>query len=227
MSITLKELPEYERPYEKLELYGESELSNSELLAIILASGTKEETSIQLAYKVLSLGRNSTESELRYLQAVSLEELKKIKGIGRVKAIRIKAAFELAKRLSRPTRNEIIVSSSKDIAQLFMEEMRFEKKEIVKVVILNNKNRILKIQNVSLGGANYAVVEPKEILAEPVKMGATKIILIHNHPSGNPTPSREDFEVTKRIGLCAKMMGIELVDHIVIGDGEYKSVSVG
>ena len=112
MSITLKELPEYERPYEKLELYGESELSNSELLAIILASGTKEETSIQLAYKVLSLGRNSTESELRYLQAVSLEELKKIKGIGRVKAIRIKAAFELAKRLSRPTRNEIIVSSS-------------------------------------------------------------------------------------------------------------------
>ena len=128
MSITLKELPEYERPYEKLELYGESELSNSELLAIILASGTKEETSIQLAYKVLSLVRNSTESELRYLQAVSLEELKKIKGIGRVKAIRIKAAFELAKRLSRPTRNEIIVSSSKDIAQLFMEEMRFEKK---------------------------------------------------------------------------------------------------
>lgn len=219
-------MPEFERPYEKLELYGESTLSNSELLAIILESGTKEETSIQLAYKVLSIGKNSEESELRYLQSVSLEELKKIKGIGRVKAIRVKAAFELAKRLSRPIKKDMIVASSKDVAQLFMEELRFEKREYVKLVILNNKNRILRIQNISLGGANYAVIEPKEILAEPIKMGATKIILVHNHPSGNPTPSREDYEVTKRIQMCAKMFGIELIDHLVIGDGNYRSAVV-
>ena len=219
-------MPEFERPYEKLELYGESTLSNPELLAIILESGTKEETSIQLAYKVLSIGKNSEESELRHLQSVSLEELKKIKGIGRVKAIRVKAALELAKRLSRPIKNDMIVTSSKDVAQLFMEELRFEKREFVKLVILNNKNRILRIQNISLGGANYAVIEPKEILAEPIKMGATKIILVHNHPSGNPTPSREDYEVTKRIQICAKMFGIELIDHLVIGDGSYRSAVI-
>ena len=104
-----------------------------------------------------------------------------------------------------------------------MEEMRFEKREIVKVVILNTKNKILRILDVSLGGTNYAVIEPKEILAEPIKMGADKIILIHNHPSGNATPSREDFEVTKRISVCAELFGIKLLDHIVIGDGEYRS----
>lgn len=190
MTITVKKIPETERPYEKLELYGEQTLSNSELLAIILESGTKEETSIQLAYKVLSLGTNSEESELRYLQAVSIEELKKIKGIGRVKAIRIKAALELAKRLSKPIKNDIIVTSSKDVAQLFIEELRFEKRECVKLVILNNKNRIMRIQDISLGGTNYAVIEPKEILAEPIKMGATKIILLHNHPSRKSNTKR-------------------------------------
>ena len=223
MAITVKKLPEFERPYEKLELYGEKALSDSELLAIILETGTKEETSIELAYRVLSLGKNYHEGGLRYLQSISLEELKKIKGIGRVKAIRIKTVMELAKRHAKPIKNEVIVTSSKDVASLFMEELRFEKREIVKLVILNNKNKILRIQDISLGGSNYAVIEPKEILVEPIKMGATKIILVHNHPSGNPTPSGEDFEVTKKIQMCAKMMGIELIDHLVIGDGDYRS----
>lgn len=119
--------------------------------------------------------------------------------------------------------NEVFIKSSNDVARIFMEEMRFEKREIVKVVILNTKNKILRILDVSLGGTNYAVIEPKEILAEPIKMGADKIILIHNHPSGNATPSKEDFEVTKRISVCAELFGIKLLDHIVIGDGEYKS----
>lgn len=223
MSFNMKKMPEAERPYEKLELYGESTLSNSELLAIILESGTKDETSIQLAYKVLALSNDSEENELRFLQTLSIEELKKIKGIGRVKAIRLKASLEIARRLSKPIKRELYVSSSKDVAKLVMEELRFEKREIVKTIILNNKNKVLKIQDVSLGGANYAVIEPKDILSEPIKMGATRIILIHNHPSGNPTPSREDYEVTKKISTCAKMFGIDLVDHVVIGDGEYRS----
>lgn len=226
MTLRVKELPEYERPYEKLELYGEESLSNSELLAIIIESGTKKETSIQLAYKILSLGNDFEGNELRYLQSINLEELKKIKGIGRVKAIRLKATFELAKRLSRPVKNEKIVKSSKDVASLFIEELRYEKKEKVKLVILNNKNKILRIKEISLGGASYAVVEPRDVLEEPIKMGATKIILVHNHPSGNPTPSAQDFEVTKRIKMCAKMFEIELIDHLVIGDGTYMSAMI-
>lgn len=215
-----------ERPYEKLELYGEKTLSNSELLAIIIESGTKDETSIQLAQRVISLGNSFTENKLRALQNLSLEELKKIKGIGRVKAIRLKAAFEIAKRLANPIESEIYVKSSEDVAKLFMEELRFEKREVVKILILNTKNKVLRIQDVSLGGTNSAIVEPKDILAEPIKMGANKIILLHNHPSGNATPSKEDFEVTKRIKICAEMFGIKLLDHIVIWDGEYRSAFI-
>lgn len=222
----MQELPMSERPYEKMELYGENALSNSELLAIIIESGTKDETSIQLAQRVISLGNSFTENKLRALQNLSLEELKKIKGIGRVKAIRLKAAFEIAKRLAQPIESEIFVKSSEDVAKLFMEELRFEKREIVKIIILNTKNKILRIQDVSLGGTNSAIVEPKDILAEPIKMGATKIILLHNHPSGNATPSKEDFEVTKRIRMCAEMFGIKLLDHIVIGDGEFRSAFI-
>lgn len=226
MSIKINKLPRYERPYEKLEMYGEKSLSNSELLAILIESGTKEETAIQVAQKVLLLGKENFENEFRFLQDISLDELKKIKGIGRVKAIRLKAAFEIAKRMSAPIENEIFVSSSSDVANIFMHELRYEKREIVKLVILNNKNKILRIQDISLGGTNYAVIEPKEILAEPIKMSANRIILLHNHPSGNATPSSEDYEVTRRIDLCAKMFGIELIDHIVIGDGEYKSALI-
>lgn len=226
MSIKINRLPRYERPYEKLEMYGEKSLSNSELLAILIESGTKEETSIQLAQKVLLLGKENFENEFRFLQDISLDELKKIKGIGRVKAIRLKAAFEIAKRMSKPIENEIFVSSSADVANIFMNELRYEKREIVKLIILNNKNKILRIQDVSLGGTNYAVIEPKEVLAEPIKMCANRIILLHNHPSGSAIPSREDYEVTRRIDLCAKMFGIELLDHIVIGDGEYRSALI-
>ena len=226
MTKRIQKLPMSERPYEKLEMYGEKTLSNSELLAIIIESGTKEETSIQLAQKVILLANGCTENKLRALQNLSLEELKKIKGIGRVKAIRLKAAFEIAKRLARPIENEIFVKSTDDVAKLFMEELRFEKREIVKIIILNTKNKILRIQDVSLGGTNSAIVEPKDILAEPIKMGANKIISLHNHPSGNATPSKEDFEVTKRIKICAEMFGIKLLDHIVIGDGEYRSAFI-
>lgn len=226
MSLKLQDLPISERPYERLELYGEESLSNSELLAIILGSGTKQESSINLAQKVLCLNNELSGNEFRFINDISLQELKKIKGIGRVKAIRIKATFEIAKRLSKPLNYEMTVNSSKDVAKIFMEELRFEKREIVKVVILNNKNKIIRIEDVSLGGTNYAMIEPKDVLSGPVKMCAGKIILIHNHPSGNATPSPEDYQVTKRIDLCAKMLGIELLDHIVIGDMSYQSVKI-
>lgn len=225
IDIKVKEIPLSERPYEKLEMYGESFLSNAELLAIIIGSGTRNETSIALAQRVLNFDEISS-GKIRNLMSISLEDLKRIKGIGRVKAIRIKALCEFAKRLERPNNNDIIIKSSRDAANLVMAEMRYEKKEYVKLIILNTKNKVLKIENISLGSTNYAIVEPRDILSIALKYCADKIILVHNHPSGNPTPSLEDISVTKRLKSCAEMIGIELLDHIVIGDGVYQSIKV-
>ena len=222
MPIKLKELPVCERPYEKLETYGEQTLSNAELLAIIIKTGTKEETAVGLAQKILN---NNSLGRLRHLQEIPLSELKTIKGIGRVKAIQIKAVCEIAKRMSRPINSsKICIKTSKDVAQLLMEEMRYLKREVAKVVLLNNKNIIQKIEDIALGGGNFACLEPKEILREAINIGANRMILVHNHPSGDPTPSKADYNTNDRIYEAAELMGIELLDHIVIGDGEYKSL---
>lgn len=184
MLLKMKELPISERPYEKLELYGEEMLSNAELLAIIIKTGTKKETAISLAQKILSLNKNYNKNNLRFLQEVSIKELTSIKGIGKVKAIQIKAACEIAKRIAKPIDiTKIKIKNTKDVANLVMSELRYEKREIAKVIILNNKNIVLRIVDISLGGANFACIEPKDILAEAIKMQAPKIILVHNHPS--------------------------------------------
>lgn len=225
MPIKMKELPLSERPYEKLEMYGAEVLTNSELLAIIIKTGTRDETSVMLAQKILNLKSDNGNQDLRFLQDISIKELMTIKGIGKVKAIQIKAIGELTKRLSKPINSmKIKVKSPGDIANLFMQELRYEKKEIMKLIILNSKNIIQKIINISLGATNSASVEPKEILLEAIKCQANRIILIHNHPSGDPTPSKADYLVTDRIYECADIMGIELLDHIVIGDGRYESI---
>ena len=228
MKLKMKELPISERPYEKLELYGAEVLSNAELLAIIIKTGTKKETAISLAQKILSLNKNYNKNNLRFLQEVSIEELISIKGIGKVKAIQIKAACEIAKRIAKPIDiTKIKIKNTKDVANLVMSELRYEKREIAKVIILNNKNIVLRIANISLGGANFACIEPKDILAEAIKMQSPKIILVHNHPSGDPKPSKDDFRITDRIYECADIMGIELLDHVVIGDGTYESILMG
>ncbi len=251
MTIKIKQLPETERPYEKLELYGEKMLSNAELLAIIIKSGTKENTSVELANKILSLTENNNSkleavtdkkqekivqdnSEkylqnnnnlLQSLQNISLEEYQKIKGIGKVKAIQLKAVCELARRMAQPlNKKNIKVRSSEDVAELLMQELRFETVEHVKLILLNAKNIILRIMDISKGGVNSAIVEPKEILQEAIKMGAPKILLVHNHPSGDSTPSNADIEMTKRLYSAANILGIQLLDHIVIGDRCYTSI---
>lgn len=210
MTIKIKQLPETERPYEKLELYGEKMLSNAELLAIIIKSGTKENTSVELANKVLSLitdnhvtndslsnktqdisckynsayNDNNSNNILQSLQQISLEEFQKIKGIGKVKAIQLKAVCELARRMAQPiNKRNIKINSSVDVAQLLMEELRFEKVEYAKLLLLNSKNILIRIIDVSKGGTNSAIVEPKEVLQEAIKSGIPKIILVHNHPS--------------------------------------------
>ena len=225
MTIKIKHLPECERPYEKMELYGEKMLSNAELLAIIIKSGTKENTSVELANKVLSMVDNQENNLLQSLQGVSIEEFQKIKGIGKVKAIQLKAVCELARRMAQPINKRAVkVKSSADVADLLMEELRFEKVEYVKLLLLNAKNMVTRILDVSKGGMNSAVVEPKEILQEAIKAGIPKIILVHNHPSGDSTPSQADIEMTKRLYMAANIVGIQLLDHIVIGNGCYTSI---
>ncbi len=224
MSIKMKELPISERPYEKLEMYGANSLSNAELLAIIIKTGTKEESSVTIAQKILNLNEDR-KNNLKFLQDISINELTKIKGIGKIKAIQLKAVSELTKRMSRPiTNNKIKITCPQDVANLLIDELKNEKRELVKVLILNSKNIIIKILDVSYGSSNLAIVTPKDILAEVIKMEAPKIILVHNHPSGDPLPSKADMAFTDRLIEASKLLGVELLDHIVIGHDSYESI---
>lgn len=224
MPIKMKQLPLSERPYEKLEMYGAHTLSNAELLAIIIKSGTKEESSIETAQKILSM-KNKNSDNLRFIQDMSIEEYTSIKGIGRVKAIQLKAVGEIAKRLSRPIENsKVKISSPGDVANLLIDELRYERREIVKVIILNTKNVVIKMVDICLGSNNSAILKPKDALIDAIKMGAPKIILVHNHPSGDPTPSKADIDFTKRLEQASSIVGIELLDHIIIGDSKFESI---
>ena len=225
MNIKMKELPVSERPYEKLELYGAENLTNSELLAIIIKSGTKENTALDLAKKVLSLNDSTNKEDISFLQEISIVDYMKIKGIGKVKAIQLQAVSELAKRINKPINNENIkIKESKDVAKLLMSELRYEKREKVKLILLNSKNIVVKIKDISYGGSNFAMIEPKEVLNEAIKLQAPKIILVHNHPSGDVTPSKADFNITDRIYEASEILGIKLLDHIIIGDNKYESI---
>ena len=225
MNIKMKELPISERPYEKLKMYGAENLSNSELLAIIIKNGTKECTAIDLVNKILKLNDNKEKEDLSFIQDISISEFMKIKGIGEVKAIQLLAVCELVKRINKPIDKENIkIKDAKDVAKLLMNELKYEKREIVKVILLNHKNIILKIKDISYGGTNFAMVEPKEILAEAIKLQAPKIIMVHNHPSGDVTPSKADFDITDRVYEASEIIGIQLLDHIVIGGNKYESI---
>ena len=209
--MKIKELPEVERPYEKLELHGEKALSNAELLAIIIKTGIKEKTSVEIANKILNLNNYQDKGDLNFLREVSLEELMKLKGIGRVKAIQIKAICEIATRMSKPSNyRKIQIKKPRDVAELLMNDLRFEKREIVKVILLNNRNVIIKILDVALGSGNSSSLNIRYILSETIKINAPKIILVHNHPSGDPTPTNIDVETTENLKEAAKILKIEL-----------------
>lgn len=224
MSIKIKQLPEIERPYEKMELYGEKALSNAELLAIIIKTGTKEESSVILAQKILNLNHNQN-NRLDFLRELTIDELMKIKGIGKIKAIQLKAVCELSKRMVTPVDyRKVKVKKPDDIVELLMEDLRQEKQEIVKLIILNTKNEITKMKNIALGGTNFVNISIKDILAEPIKMQAPKIILVHNHPSGDSKPSNADIDITKKVFNIAKMFDIKLLDHIVLGNMNFSSI---
>lgn len=224
MPVKIKELPKLERPYEKLEWYGEKVLSNAELLAIIIKTGNKKETSVQLAQKILNLDDTKTEG-INFLRNITIEELMQINGIGKVKAIQLKAVGELANRMTMPTNfKKIIIKEPFDLAKIMMEELRFQKKEIAKIVILSNKNEIIKMKEIAVGGSNFADIAIKDVLEEPIKMKAPKIILVHNHPSGDATPSQQDIVFTNHLYDATTLLGIQLLDHLVIGNKTYTSI---
>ena len=224
MSIKIKELPIIERPYEKLEMYGAENLTNSELLAIIIKTGTKEETSIGLAQKILKLN-DCEEKGLNFLRELTIEEFMKIKGIGKVKAIQLKAVCELSSRMNQDINYQTTkITNPKDVANILMDKMRFEKQEILQTIMLDNRNNIIKIKEIAKGTGNYVKASIKSILSEAIKIEAPKIILVHNHPGGDPTPSQKDIEFTRKVKQASEIMGIELIDHVIIGRVQYKSI---
>ena len=219
MPLKIKELPKSERPYEKLEKYGEKMLSNAELLAIIIKTGTKEENSIDIANRILLMSNS-----LKGLQNLSLTELENIKGIGKVKAIQLKSICELAKRMSKENDIMFQVKSPQDVAKIFFEEFKIEKQEIFKIIILNTKNYITKIIDFAKGKIDSINLDIKQILQEVIKQNADRIIIVHNHPSGDPTPSKADINFTKSLYKASEIIGIRLIDHIVIGFNKYESI---
>ncbi len=221
--LTLKELPESERPYEKCERFGPGALSDAELLAVIIRSGTKKERAVELAVRVLD--RPGAKKGLSALHYYSLQELKKINGIGRVKAIQLCCVAELAKRMQASVESEKqAFHSPESIAKAYMERMRHCRTEEIILLMLDTKGRKIADEVISKGTVNMSVLEPREVLCTALRYEAVFLILLHNHPSGSPMPSDADISVTRRLAEACEIVGIELRDHIVIGDNCYLSM---
>ncbi len=212
-----------DRPYEKFEKYGAEFLSDSELLAIIIKTGTKDKNCVEISKDIMGIKDNGLEG-FEYLYSCSIEELKCFKGIGRVKGIQIKAALEIAKRIKYQTKHIKKIISPKDVYNLLRLELEDSKVEIMKVISLNNRNEIKAISTISIGGVTKVSVGMKEVLVEPIKQMATSIVLVHNHPSGDPSPSKADINLTSKINDYANIFDIAVIDHIVIGRDKYISI---
>ncbi|WP_055340043.1 DNA repair protein RadC [Paraclostridium sordellii] len=208
-----------ERPREKMLSNGEKSLSNAELLAIILRTGTKKQSVLELANYIL----NKDSQGIRWLKDITVQELCEIDGIGISKATQIKAALELGIRISSAKPTKYKVTNPWYIYKYYMESLRYLNKEIFKIILLNTKNEIICDIDVSVGTLNMSLVHPREVFREAIKRNSNKIILMHNHPSGNIEPSNEDKNVTLRLIKCGELIGIEVIDHIIIGDGLYYS----
>ncbi|MBP2032989.1 DNA repair protein RadC [Clostridium algifaecis] len=219
-TLKIKDLPENERPRERLFRYGSEALSNVELLAILLGSGTKNENIISLSSKIIR-----DNGGLNGVFNSSLEDFTKINGIGKAKASKLLAMIELSKRFkSFKDGDNYKISSPKDAAFLVMEEMKLLKQEQLKVIMLNTKNIVINVKKVFVGSLNSSIVHPREVFNDAIKKSSASIIICHNHPSGDPTPSDEDIKVTIRIKECGEILGIQLIDHLIIGNGIYISL---
>ncbi|WP_024613305.1 DNA repair protein RadC [Clostridium sp. Ade.TY] len=219
--LKILDMPENERPKEKLLRYGAESLSNPELLAIILRTGTKGENVLALSQRIISEFNG-----LNGILNASVKEMTEIKGVKESKASQMIAIAELFKRFNTyKSFNEFKrVSSPNDVASMLYGEMGTFNQEVLKLIILNTKNEITKIKDVFKGSLNSSLVHPREIFNEAIRNSAASIIICHNHPSGDPTPSDEDIKVTTRLKECGEIIGIKLIDHIIIGRNIYVSL---
>lgn len=216
----LAEVPIESRPRERLEQYGEKALANHELLAILLRTGIKGTNVISVALQVLNAF-----DDLYYLKTVSLEELMMVSGIGKTKAIELKAAIELGMRITQAPQLKMgQITSSRQVGEMMLAEMSDLQQEHVVVLYLNTKNEIIKKETIFKGGLNSSVAHPREIFKGAVRYSAARIAIVHNHPSGCPDPSDADISFTRRVAECGELMGVELLDHLIIGQNRYLSL---
>lgn len=221
--LTVKELPLSERPYEKCEQYGAVALSDAELLAVIIRTGSKKQRAIDLAVSILNY--SGSYSGLKGLNYLSMKELTKINGIGRVKAIELLCLNELTKRMAKEIHRESLkLVTPQSVADYYMQDMRHLTREQVFLLMMDSKNKIIKDMIISAGTVNTSIMPTRELFIHALKNEAVNIILLHNHPSGDPTPSAEDIRVTKRLMEAGNLIGITLMDHIIIGDNKYISL---
>lgn len=217
----IKELTREEQPYEKCLKNGAERLSDVELLAVLLRTGTKGRNAMELARSILTIGE---EQGLLNIHHITLDRLREIRGIGMVKAVQILCISELAKRLAKANAKEgLSFQQPYAIAKYYMEEMRHEQQELMKLLMLNTKSKLIAETNISKGTVNASLVSPRELFIEALEKHAVSIILLHNHPSGDPMPSKHDILITQRVKEAGKLIGIELLDHIIIGNNCYKS----
>lgn len=219
-SLKMKDIPKEDRPRERLINLGPDKLANQELIAILLGSGTKKESVSALAARVLMHFEG-----LKLLKDATIEELTAIRGIGVAKGVQLLAAIELGKRMNsfQPSKRYVI-RSPEDGANYVMEEMRTLKQEHFVALFLNTKNQVIHRQTIFIGSLNASIVHPREVFREAIKRSSAAIIVIHNHPSGDPSPSQEDIHVTRRLYEAGKMIGIEVLDHLIIGDRKFVSL---
>ena len=214
-----KNLPPDLKPYERCEKYGPSVLNDAELLAVILRTGSVGENSVSLAGRLLALG------DLGDITRMSHEKLRKIRGIGKVKAMQLLCIGELARRIAGKKRRELPLLDSADrIAEYYMEDLAREKREKVYLLMLNSRFRLLHETLLSLGTVNSAPLSPREVFTEAMRHDASAVVLLHNHPGGDPSPSEEDIRITEILAKAGELVQIPLADHIVIGDHCYISL---
>lgn len=222
LNQSIRTWPKADRPREKLLKEGEHKLSNAELLAILLRSGTKGQSAVDIARKIIQKFKT-----FRGMSHIALSNWKEFKGLGTAKIAQIKAAIEIGRRFREEDleQDEIKINSSKDAADILMHRMRDLKKEVFKILFLNSQNKIINISEAAEGTVNRADPIIREIFQKAIENFAASLICVHNHPSGNPQPSREDEEFTEKLMQAGSILQVKVVDHIIIGDGAYYSFS--
>ena len=219
--ISIKDLPDNERPREKMLDKGASFLSNTELLALIIASGSADASALSVASAVIAMEKDG----IRGLLNCQPEEFMKIKGVGKALACRICASIELGRRIATAAPERRLKMDRPDAAaDIFMDEMRHLQKEKISVAMLNTKGELIAKEEIASGGLYCANTSPRELFSNAVRKGAYAVIIAHNHPSGDPSPSPDDISLTRRMAQAGQLLGIKLEDHIIIGDGRYVSL---